>query len=44
MAFWSRPTPIDQFDLADMRGYIWTLDAAAGTFQSYEFRAGNRSP
>ncbi|OIW24606.1 hypothetical protein CONLIGDRAFT_636743 [Coniochaeta ligniaria NRRL 30616] len=34
------PAPIDQLDLTNMRGQIWILDAAAGTFQPYEFRAG----
>jgi hypothetical protein len=41
---WSRPTPIDQLDLANMRGQIWTLDDAAGTFQPFEFHAAPPEP
>jgi hypothetical protein len=35
---------IDEFDVTNTRGQIWTLDAAVGTFQPYDFRAGPPNP
>lgn len=43
-SIWSRPTPIDQLDLTNMRGQIFVLDAATGNFGPYEFREGPPEP